>query len=207
MSPDADYHCSGAKKISVVVIDGVTIGHPCCAIHNCHTPLSNNRNRYCDTHIGSEKTCAIIGCSEKVAPNKRTCLITEHQAVEKVHNERGQARFQLQERLKRARVAHPSDSIGETVNDVSELADVESDEEFELANGKVLPSQASHTSSDPTGKRNNRLRAQYGRKRTHNEQVIVAPCGMIIARETFFGAEAVSSVVVCFFFKLIGFVH
>ena len=207
MSPDADYHCSGAKKISVVVIDGVTIGHPCCAIHNCHTPLSNNRNRYCDTHIGSEKTCAIIGCSEKVAPNKQTCLITEHQAVEKVHNERGQARFQLQEHLKRARVAPLSDSIGETVNDVSELADVESDEEFELANGKVLPSQASHTSSDPTGKRKNRLCAQFGQKRTHNEQVIVAPCGMIIARETFFGAEAVSSVVVCFFFELIGFVH
>ena len=86
MSPGANYHCSGAKKISVIVIDGITIGHPCCAIHNCHTPLSNNHNRYCDMHIGSEKTCAIIGCSEKVAPNKPTCLITEHKAVEKVHN-------------------------------------------------------------------------------------------------------------------------
>ena len=40
-------------------------------------------------------------------------------------------RFQLQERLNRARVAHPSDSIGESVNDVFELADVDSDEEFE----------------------------------------------------------------------------
>ena len=116
-----------------------------------------------------------------------------------MHTERGQARFQLQERLKRAQVAHPSDSMGEFVNNISELADVDSEEEFELASGKVLPSHASHTSSDPTGKRKNRLRAQFGRKRTHNEQVIVAPCGIIIARETFFGAEAVSSVVVCFF--------
>ena len=171
MSPDADYYCSGAKKISV---GGVTIGRPCCAIHNYHAPLSNNRHRYCDNHIDSQTICAIVGCSEKVAPNKRTCRIAQRQAIKKVHTERGQARFQLQERLKRARVAHPSDSIGESVNDISELADVESDEEFELANGKVLPSQASHTSS---GKRKNRLRAQFGRKRTHNEQVIVAPCG------------------------------
>lgn len=147
-------------------------------------------------HIGSEKTCAIIGCSEKVAPNKPTCLITEHKAVEKVHNKWGQAWFQLQECLKQARVAHLSNSIGETVNDASELADVESDEEFELANGKVLPLQASHTSSDPTGNRKNHLWAQFGQKWMQNEQVIVAPCGMIITLETFFGAEAVSSVVV-----------
>ncbi|EDR10781.1 uncharacterized protein LACBIDRAFT_324667 [Laccaria bicolor S238N-H82] len=146
-------------------------------------------------HYCSEKTCTIIGCSEKVASNKRTCLVAEHQAVEKVHNKQGQAQFQLQERLKQACVAYPSDLIGESVNDVSQLADVESDEEFELANGKVLPSQASHTSSDPTRKRKNRLCAQFGQKRTHNEQVIVAPCGMIITHETFFGAEAVSSVV------------
>jgi hypothetical protein len=41
-----------------------------------------------------------------------------------------------------------------------------------------------------------RLKAMFGRRRTHNEQLIVAPCGMIIARQTFFGAEGVASVVV-----------
>jgi hypothetical protein len=44
---------------------------------------------------------------------------------------------------------------------------------------------------------NKRIRAQFARKRTHNEQLIVAPCGVIIARTTFFGSEAVSSVAVC----------
>jgi hypothetical protein len=43
------------------------------------------------------------------------------------------------------------------------------------------------------------LRAQFGRKRTHNEQLFVAPCGMIIARETFFHAEAIYSVIVSLF--------
>jgi hypothetical protein len=33
----------------------------------------------------------------------------------------------------------------------------------------------------------------------HNEQVIVAPCGMIIARETFYGAEGVASVIMSTF--------
>lgn len=42
---------------------------------------------------------------------------------------------------------------------------------------------------------NRKIRAQFGRKCTHNEQVIVALCGMIIARATFYNAEAVSSVV------------
>ena len=41
-----------------------------------------------------------------------------------------------------------------------------------------------------------KVRAQFGRRRTHNEQIIVAPCGVIIARATFYGAEAVSSVAV-----------
>jgi hypothetical protein len=37
---------------------------------------------------------------------------------------------------------------------------------------------------------------QFGCQRTHNEQVIVAPSGMILAQETFCEAEAVSTIVV-----------
>ncbi|KAF4574428.1 hypothetical protein EYR40_005848 [Pleurotus pulmonarius] len=39
-----------------------------------------------------------------------------------------------------------------------------------------------------------KIRAQFGRKRTHNEQIFVAPCGIIIARETFYNAEGIKSV-------------
>jgi len=35
-----------------------------------------------------------------------------------------------------------------------------------------------------------------GRRRTHNEQTLVRPCGVICARATFYGAEAVSNVLV-----------
>jgi osmotically-inducible protein OsmY len=30
------------SRISVVVIDGVTVGHPCCTTFNCKEPLENN---------------------------------------------------------------------------------------------------------------------------------------------------------------------
>lgn len=40
------------------------------------------------------------------------------------------------------------------------------------------------------------LRAMFGRRRTHNEQLIVRPCGIIIRRETFYGSETVRQVLV-----------
>jgi hypothetical protein len=40
------------------------------------------------------------------------------------------------------------------------------------------------------------LKAQFGRRRTHNEQTLVRPCGIIYARATMFGTEAVSNFLV-----------
>ncbi len=41
---------------------------------------------------------------------------------------------------------------------------------------------------------NRKLKTFFGRRRTHNEQLIMRPCGVIIARATFFGSEAISAV-------------
>ncbi len=38
------------------------------------------------------------------------------------------------------------------------------------------------------------LKARFGRKRTHNEQLLLRPCGIFIARATFHGSEAISAV-------------
>ena len=65
----------------------------------------------------------------------------------------------------------------------------EEDSEFVVDGGSAQPVEASQA-------KEGKLRAQFGCKRTHNEQIIVAPCGMIIAHETFYGAEAVTSVIV-----------
>ncbi|KAF8231037.1 hypothetical protein L208DRAFT_1279283 [Tricholoma matsutake] len=39
-----------------------------------------------------------------------------------------------------------------------------------------------------------KLRVQFGWRRTHNKELIVAPCGIVLARQTFYGAEGVSSI-------------
>jgi hypothetical protein len=131
---------------------------------------------------------AIIGCHSPATPGSRTCSEATHQKVEQIHHERGQARFQLKERLERARVAHPNDAVAED-RELTELADVDDEtEEFEV------DSTVTNSESQPTKKE--RIRAQFGQRRTHNEQIVVTPCGMIIARETFYGAEGVGSVIV-----------
>jgi hypothetical protein len=46
---------------------------------------------------------------------------------------------------------------------------------------------------------NRKIRAQFGRKRTHNEQLCVGSCGVILGRATFYGSEAPNGVRVRFY--------
>jgi hypothetical protein len=121
------------RKVWVVVIDGITIGRPCCGVHNCFEPLLNNNDRFCTVHIPTHsKICAIVGCSNKVMKDRLTCAILDHQAVKNLRNDRGKARFQLQHRLQRARVSHPNNTVAED-QPTSELADADdAEEEFEI---------------------------------------------------------------------------
>jgi len=186
--------------VSVVVMDGITIGHPRCAMDGCKLPLATARDRYCSEHRLHSNICVIQGCEQIVVASKLTCENPVHQAVENLREMRGQSRFQLQERLQRARVAHPIDGIVEERR-LDDIVDEEVVEEEFLVNGNesVRPAGSAETTNFPQLQVKKRLKAQFGRKRTHNEQVIVAPCGIILARETFYGAEAISSCVVCDF--------
>lgn len=179
-------------------MDGITIGHPRCAVDGYKLPLATARDRYCFEHRSSGSLCSIRGCEESIVMGKLTCANALHQAIENIYEVRGQSRFQLQERCQRAHVAHPVDSIAEerSLNDVADEEEVE--EEFtvnDTATGAgVIPTTSTNF---PQLQVKKRLRAQFGRKRTHNDQVLVTPCGIILARETFYGAEAISSCVVC----------
>jgi hypothetical protein len=50
-----------------------------------------------------------------------------------------------------------------------------------------------HNLSSP---KDRKLHAQFRCQRIHNEQLVVAPCEIILARETFYGMEGVGSVIV-----------
>jgi CxC6 like cysteine cluster associated with KDZ transposases len=137
------YHGPDGKvthMVYVVVIDGVTVGHPCCAIHNCHVSLANNQHRFCPEDAPlHDKICSIVDCSDPVLHGQLACRKAEHQEVECIHRECGQARFQLQECLQFACVAHPENASAEE-HDLSELVDMdESEEEFEVEAQHEVP--------------------------------------------------------------------
>lgn len=114
-----------------------------------------------------------------------TCTIPEHRQLEQNHKKRDKALFQLRGRLQRANVSHPNDAFA---------AEVTAEEVEEM----IIPTSGEcEATKDPNG--NRKLRTLFGRRRTHNEQIFVRPCGMIVAHATFYGSESVSQTVVCLF--------
>ncbi|KZT57327.1 hypothetical protein CALCODRAFT_434401, partial [Calocera cornea HHB12733] len=171
------HSCQGCRKffnkdgeqymLSCAVTDGVAIGRPCCAVHNCTTPLSTNRARYCLPHSRMETICAVEGCNLAVEPGRKTCTSPEHRRLEDNYYAAGQSALILRDRLDRAKSYSRE-------GDTPDLS---------LPIGTHRPRK---TDTD--------IKAKFGRRSTHNEQLVVRPCGIIIARGTFYGAESLSSV-------------
>ena len=80
---------------------------------------------------------------------------------------------------------------------LSELLEEEDEQVFEIdKEGCIFVVEGKKGPDDTATPGRSGVRAQFTRNRTHNEQIIVAPCGTIIARVTFYGAEAISGVAV-----------
>lgn len=187
----------GISKTSCVVIDGITIGHPCCSVHNCKVPLSNQRHRFCPQHAYRARICSIKGCDQPTTPGQRVCSDPVHVAIEGRYKAQGQARFRLRELLQRTRLAAAADAMPQPI-DIAVLTEALADEDhvYEVDDrGRIIADAPVSDCPDKPATGNKRLKAQFSRKRTHNEQIIVAPCGVVIARTTLYGAEAVMSVV------------
>lgn len=197
------------------------MGHPCCGIFRCRERLENNRNRFCKAHTAYHQICAIVGCEQPVISASKACNLQEHQEIEKKHTERSTGSFLYRTRLQHAEISHQIDSFSATQR-VPEQ-DIEEDTEIyttvnntvQFRNEKntgtigVLDDTASGNSEStdttqvqepcPSKSANGNAKvtkAQFGRRRTHNEQTLVRPCGVIFARATMFGAEAVSNFLV-----------
>ncbi|KAJ7712770.1 hypothetical protein B0H16DRAFT_1342021 [Mycena metata] len=159
------------EKLHVVVIDGISIGHPCCGVLHC--PNSLNRHRFCTAHAHRHNVCAVEGCEVAADSDDgfMTCCDPNHRLLETTHNfkKRDKAMFQLRTNI--------------TAEEVEEL---------ELPSDTTDP--ACPAAKDPSG--NRKIRALFGRRKTHNEQIMVRPCGVIVARATFFGSETVTQTVV-----------
>ncbi|KAG2153928.1 hypothetical protein DEU56DRAFT_907395 [Suillus clintonianus] len=170
------------KLVSVIVVDGVVVSRPCCSVPNCWVHLRTPQDRFCHAHSAHLNQCAIKGCAQSVVSGGLTCDIPAHQESEALHTLRGKSRFRLHERLERSRAIHGrlanvqagADDDGDGDGDGTQAI---GEEEYDVKSGKKK-----------------KLRAQFTRNYTHCEELIVAPCRMIHARETMHNAEGVGSV-------------
>lgn len=179
-----------------IVCDGVTITHPCCGVAHCTEPLANvKRDRFCPGHQHLLNICAVERCGQGVSTGYLTCSEPTHRKLEETRKRRNAANFQLRPQLQRTTVATPPDEdVTTSLQDSGEALD----EGFEevalpvdsLSKGTICPQKPDN------GIR--RVTARFGRRQTHNEQIMARPCGMIVARTTFFGSETVPQTVVGF---------
>lgn len=151
---------------------------------------------------------------------KKTCSSPIHQQIERKHFEKSQGSFLYRQRLERAKVFQPVDSF-EHAPSPPELPEIQDDYEnfvvdknnsvaieLERNPGSIgmddtpallmdaMSSQPHPTCPSKSSTGNRIFKARFGRQRTHNEQTLVRPCGIIFARATMFNAEAVSNFLV-----------
>ncbi|PPQ78706.1 hypothetical protein CVT24_002284 [Panaeolus cyanescens] len=126
---------------------------------------ANVRHIYCPKHFNLNKKCCAVACSDDAEPGFRTCTLSEHRQLETWLREENKAMFQLKRRLAR--------TGGQL--EIDETADAE------MCSGK-----------EETG--NRAPHARFGRRLTHNEELCVTSCGIILERATFYGSEAPNGV-------------
>ena len=193
------------------------MGRPCCAVFACRENLQSNRHRYCKTHFNMHQICAIQGCGLPVlGENSKTCGDPTHKQAEAKNKEKGASMFILKERFRSWQpLLHPLESLP-TKSESAPQQDLNNNNddmewfELDMSGNIALHSQPNPgtvgvsedtvvmepcPSKPVTG--NRVIKAQFGRRRTHNEQTLVRPCGIIYARATMFGTEAVSNFLVC----------
>jgi hypothetical protein len=196
-----------------MVTDGVGLQHPCCRIHDCHESLPNSKARFCLTHAALENECATIGCNNTASPGFKTCSDTTCRELELNRLQPEKAMFQLKERLAyhRRRVFDNNTlamdpllsaamaSSQETGDDEDDAMDFEFEDEMAVEEDPSnIPTEACK-GKESVQKKGKKAKAFFGRRRTHNEELAVMSCGVIIGRATFYGSEAANGVLVCRF--------
>ena len=129
-----------------------------------------------------------------------TCADPIHQHAESHHQDKGQSRFQLCDCLQRA---HDIQLLRHTTNSraLPQLAVADEEDVFDIdQTGQVT--QADPHSPEVSTTTKTKLHAKFTRAQSHNKQLAIAPCRIILGRDTMFSAEGVTSIAVswsCFY--------
>lgn len=88
--------------VEAVVVDGLTMGHPCCAVSRCTTALDSNRDRYCSKHANLYSICSVVGCTSSTTDGCKSCSDPQHRSMDDLYSQHSSAMFQLKKKLRRA---------------------------------------------------------------------------------------------------------
>ncbi|KAH9825081.1 hypothetical protein DFH28DRAFT_942729 [Melampsora americana] len=200
-------HCELSDEypvIRAVVTDGLTIGHWRCSASRsqlenivmeagdpppngpCLNSLDNVRSQYCSTHFQLlHKQCEAQPCTRPVVKGTKTCSLDSHIKAAKDFYQDGN--FQLHPMLNR-----PGSNLrlDPTVHQNEETAELQDYDDIQHAN----ESDRYDKKGRDGGCSSNDSAPKLSRARTHNYQLIVGTCGVILARQTMYNSESPSAV-------------
>ena len=143
-----------------------------------------------------DSLCSVIDCLNPTTKSdgkqkSKTCSLPEHRKLEVNNNLRNKAMFQLKHHLAHLRVSQPIMSITPTVAPGSDSLDV-AGSTLHIDKEVIVNVNGICNGNPEAG--NKTIRARFDHRRTHNEQLCVASCGIILGRATFYGSEAPNGV-------------
>ncbi|KDQ07661.1 hypothetical protein BOTBODRAFT_48668 [Botryobasidium botryosum FD-172 SS1] len=181
------------KKMQAVVLDGVAVGHYTCAVKDCKVPLSNIHHRFCQLHFDQSSLCCVAGCKAPMASGFMTCPLPEHRQLEAEKEAEAKSLFH---RKHQDSLVVPSADGGadmEFLEDVNESED-ERDSHRNLPSGLQPELAPQPPQAKGKQKKGPKVKTVFTRRSTHNEQLVVRPCGVVVGRATMYYSEAYSNV-------------
>lgn len=191
--------------IRAVVTDGLTIGHWRCSASSvqleelahrdgraapngpCLNPLPKVNSRFCADHEVSLKGwCIAQPCKALAEPGSKVCGNEDHMAAMEAFQAKKKKNFSLKSMLNRPGSNLPSDPTVHLNPLTAEIIDLD-----EIL--QADESDRAHEAARDGGEAKPKGSASLSRNRTHNDQLIVGTCGIILSRKTFYNAEAPSA--------------
>jgi hypothetical protein len=155
-------------------------------------PLRSTKDRYCPKHEHKKLECVVRDCTQPAVPGRLTCTDPDHSEREDWRNMEHKSMHSMARRrdgLKHSTVVpFPLIDAGET------------DEAADAYTRKLLDRFGCQTDAKADEGNKQKPSILFARNWTHNEQILVAPCGVIVAVVTMQGSEALDSVRVRLYF-------
>ncbi|KAK0433594.1 hypothetical protein EV421DRAFT_1718445, partial [Armillaria borealis] len=172
-------------------MDGVTMGFPCCSVEGiCHIDLKTPKERFCPSHSDRKDKCFVAGCD--LPPDKENkslaCSTPAHHERElEVRRRTHKGMRELLSRYLRRPWGEQDESSAVSTTESQPTAI--SDDPMPQTEGIELNVGTLFKAHNILGK----VLGQLNRKWTHNEQLFVRPCGVIVSRCTFYHAESLTA--------------